>query len=392
MASVDSNIGLTYPRSNAPNDLYLAMRSLVDQMRRIRVADAATSQQIEDVAAEIGADLQAQIEADELTPSEAYDLMISAISSSIFGPASESVNAAWAEANALAASRLRTALQSYVQQASLTVEQTVRQSETESLASQVTTLIADLGTTSAAITIEATARANGDSANAALVSTVQTQANGNTASISTLQSSVDGIEAQWGVVISLNGQVTGLVRLDSGATGSNFIVVADKFIVAHPSSPTDTITAFVVGLVNGISTVGINGNLLVDGTILARHISAGSVTTAKLAANAVTANEIAANAITAVKIAAGTISADKLVANSITSAQIASETITAAQIASGAITASEVAAGAITADKLSVSSLSAITANIGTLTAGKMQNSAATMIVDLDNKIIKIQT
>lgn len=392
MASVDSNIGLTYPRSNAPNDLYLAMRSLVDQMRRIRVADAATSQQIEDVAAEIGADLQAQIEADELTPSEAYDLMISAISSSIFGPASEAANAAWAEANALAASRLRTALQSYVQQASLTVEQTVRQSETESLASQVTTLIADLGTTSAAITIEATARANGDSANASLISTVQTQANGNTASISTLQSSVDGIEAQWGVVISLNGQVTGLVRLDSGATGSNFIVVADKFIVAHPSSPTDTITAFVVGLVNGISTVGINGNLLVDGTILARHISAGSVTTAKLAANAVTANEIAANAITAVKIAAGTISADKLVANSITSAQIASETITAAQIASGAITASEVAAGAITADKLSVSSLSAITANIGTLTAGKMQNSAATMIVDLDNKIIKIQT
>lgn len=392
MTAVDSNVALTYPRSDRPNDLYLAMRSLVDQMRRIRVTDETTSRQIEDEAATIGAELQAQIEADQLTPSEAYDLMISAISASIFGPASESANAAWAEANTLAASRLRTALQSYVQQASLTVEQTVRQSETESLASQVTTLVADLATTSAAITIEATARATGDSANAALISTVQTQANGNTSSITSLQSSVGGIAAQWGVAIDLNGQVSGLVRLDAGASGSSFIVVADKFIVSLPGSPGTTIQAFVAGLVNGIATVGINGNLLVDGTILARHVAAGSITTAKLAANAVTANEIAANAITAVKIAAGTISADKLVANSITSAQIASETITAAQIAAGAITASEVSAGAITADKLSVSSLSAITANIGTLTAGKLQNSAATMIVDLDNKIIKIQT
>lgn len=83
----------------------------------------------------------------------------------------------------------------------------------------------------------------------------------------------DNFGARWGVEINGNNQVIGMVRLDGGASGSTFSVVADKFVVAHPAAPGTTITAFVVGLVNGVSTVGINGNLVVDNTILARHIS-----------------------------------------------------------------------------------------------------------------------
>lgn len=338
--SLDSASVLVYPRSASPNDLYFGMRTLVDQMRRVRASDIELQQQVEDVAAEIGADLQAQIESGQLTPDEAFDLMLSAISSSIFGDASASANTAWAEANQLSASRLRTALQSYVQTAALSVEQTVRQSETESLASQITTLTAALGTTNASVTTEATARAAGDSANAAAITagdaanaaafaaaitTVQTQANGNTAAITSVQSSVDGIKARWGVVINLNGQVTGLVQLDGTASGSVFTVVADKFIIAHPSSPATTIAAFVVGLVNGVSTVGINGNLLVDGTILARSIAAD------------------------------------------------------------AITANKIAAGAVTADKIAVTSLSALNANLGTVTAGLIRDASDTVRFDLPN-------
>ncbi len=313
----------SYPRGATSQELYNSMRLLVDQLRRVRTQDAIDDTTLQSVAETIGAELQAQIEADLLTPDEAFDLMLSAIADSIFGAASASANAAWAEANVLAASKLRTVLQSYVQQASLSVEQTVRQTETLSLASQITTLTASLATTAAAVVTEATARATGDSANAAAITTVQTQANGNTASITALQTSDDGIEAQWGVVISLNGQVTGLVRLDAGASGSNFVVVADKFVVALPGSPGTTITAFVAGLVNGVATVGINGDLLVDGTILARSI--------------------AANTITAAKIAAGT----------------------------------------ITADRLSVSTLSAITANVGTLNAGLIQSASGNSYFNL---------
>lgn len=101
-------------------------------------------------------------------------------------------------------------------------------------------------------------------------------------SISTINTVVDGIEARWGIAVNVDNKVVGLVRLDGGVTGSSFTVLADKFIVRHPTTTTD-IQAFVVGLVNGVSTVGINGNLLVDGSILARSISVSTL-------SAITAN------------------------------------------------------------------------------------------------------
>lgn len=345
MTALDTASSFTRPRSAAPSDLYNALRALVDQMQRVRSDDAATQKQVEDTAATIGASLQSQIETDQLTPDEAYNLMLDAIAASVFGAAQQSANAAYAAANALHAARLKTALQSYVQTASLNVEQTVRQSEVESLTSQITTLDAALGTTNANITAEATARANGDTANAAAITTVQTQANGNSASIAQIISSDGGTTTNWAVTTNSNGQVKGMVALNGSASGTTFTVVADKFIVAHPTTPGDTIAAFVVGLVNGVSTVGVNGNLLVDGSILARTIAAGAITTNKLAAGAVTATELAA----------------------------------------GAVTAGKIAAGSVTATELNVSTLSAIAANLGTVTAGLIRNAADTIRFDLPN-------
>lgn len=88
---------------------------------------------------------------------------------------------------------------------------------------------------------------------------------------------VAAIQAQWGVAINGNGQLIGLVRLNSVDAFSTFTVVADKFRVAHPTSAGTTITAFVIGQVDGVSTVGINGNLIIDGSILARHLTVGSL-------------------------------------------------------------------------------------------------------------------
>ena len=104
-----------------------------------------------------------------------------------------------------------------------------------------------------------------------------TLANGTASDVTDLEGDVAGISAQWAVTINGNGQVIGLAKLDGSATGSTFSVVADKFLVAHPEAPGMTITAFVVGMVDGVSTVGINGNVLVDGSILARHISVPSL-------------------------------------------------------------------------------------------------------------------
>lgn len=124
------------------------------------------------------------------------------------------------------------------------------------------------------------------------VTTLTTTVGGNTTSITNILQSVDGIEAQWGVTINQNNRVTGLVRLDAGVTGSTFAVLADRFEVVHPSQNGTTITAFVIGNINGTPTVGINGNLIVDDTILARHIDVSSLSALTANLGTVTAGRI----------------------------------------------------------------------------------------------------
>lgn len=117
------------------------------------------------------------------------------------------------------------------------------------------------------------------------ISQVQTLTN-------TLNSEMGTLSARWGVAINSGGQVIGLVQLDGSPTESTFTVVADKLLVAHPTSAGTTVQAFVVGLVDGVSTVGINGNLVVDGTILARHLEVASLSSITANIGTVTAGKL----------------------------------------------------------------------------------------------------
>lgn len=179
--------------------------------------------------------------------------------------------------------------------AAITTEASTRASADSALASDITTIEATLvgytpaSTVSAAISAEASARASADSAIASSVTSLTTTVNNNTTSISTNTSSINGLEAQWGVSINVNGHVTGLVRLDGGATGSTFRVLADKFIVNHPTSSGVSIQAFTVGLVGGVSTVGINGALMVDGTITADALNVTTLSAVSANAGTITA-------------------------------------------------------------------------------------------------------
>jgi hypothetical protein len=146
---------------------------------------------------------------------------------------------------------------------------------------------------------------------------------------------VDQLNGKWGVSVNNNNKVTGAVLLDGSAATSKFSVLADKFTISHPSDNNTEIQAFSAYLVSGVPTIGINGNLIVGGTVSGDKITDGAVTAGKISAGAVSANKIAA--------------------------------------------------GAVTADKINVGSLSSISANIGTVTAGYIVNPAGTLIFDLAN-------
>lgn len=110
-----------------------------------------------------------------------------------------------------------------------------------------------------------------------------------------------------------------------------------------------------------------DGNLIVDGAILAKHIKAGQVTTTALDAKAVTAAKIDTDAITAEKIKAGALTSDKMVISDgfiktamigdlqVTDAKI--YTINAYKITAGYLDAARIAAGSISTEKLAANSI-----------------------------------
>lgn len=112
---------------------------------------------------------------------------------------------------------------------------------------------------------------------AVAVTTVRTEVDGLTATVTETAESVDAMGGSWGVAIDINGKVIGRVKLDGSVTESEFNVLADKFIVSHPTS-TDEMQVFVIGMVNGVSTVGINGDLVVDESISADKLDVNELT------------------------------------------------------------------------------------------------------------------
>lgn len=181
------------------------------------------------------------------------------------------------------------------------------------LAAAVTQLNASIGTTNANLTTEQTARASGDAANASSITSLTTTVNGNTANITTLQSSVNGLNAQWGVSIDINGHVTGLVRLDSGATQSSFTVVANDFKYLDPTAgatPLFQITGGVAYFNAPLNAGLINASTIIaNNVIIASHITPGAVTTSgtNTASNvAVTTTSWVLNLVAALTYVAGT--------------------------------------------------------------------------------------
>lgn len=138
-------------------------------------------------------------------------------------------------------------------------------------------IAAAVGTMSAQVT----ANAGGISAQAESIETLQTTVGGHTASIETQALSIGGLSAQYTVKIDADGKVIGL-GLASGEPGeadSSFIVRADKFAFCLPTGAGATpVVPFVVGNVGGEPTVGINGQLVVDGSISTNALAAHSVT------------------------------------------------------------------------------------------------------------------
>lgn len=163
------------------------------------------------------------------------------------------------------------------------------------------------------------------------ITTVQSKADGNAATVQAHSRSINGLEAQYTVKVDVNGKVAGYglaTTPKNGTPESKFIVNADRFGVG--STGKADVFPFVVDTQK--NRVGVNGELVVNGKAIVDRLNAGDIHGDKITANTLNANRLKA----------------------------------------GSVTAREMAAGSITADKLNVNNLSAISANMGNINGGSL--------------------
>lgn len=178
------------------------------------------------------------------------------------------------------------------------------------------------------------------------ITTVQSTADGNKATVQTHSRSINGLEAQYTVKVDVNGKVAGYglaTTPKNGTPESKFIVNADRFGVGA-TGKTD-IFPFTVDTRQ--NRVGVNGELVVNGKAIVDRLNAGDIHGDKITANTLNANRLTA----------------------------------------GSVTAREIGANSVTADKMNVANLSAISADMGSIRAGNMNIGNGRFIVDNSGQV-----
>ena len=95
---------------------------------------------------------------------------------------------------------------------------------------------------------------------------------------------------------SINDALTQL--FDDTNYMTNHTIIADSFKIIQPNAGLTTgKPVFSVGNINGQPSVGIKGDLIIDGTILGKALHTETITADKIGAGAIIAGKVAANAI-----------------------------------------------------------------------------------------------
>ena len=163
------------------------------------------------------------------------------------------------------------------------------------------------------------------------ITTAQSTADGNKATVQAHAKSINGLEAQYTVKVDVNGKVAGYglaTTPKNGTPESKFIVNADRFGIGATGKA--DVFPFVVDTQK--NRVGVNGELVVNGKAIIDNLNAGDIHGDKITANTLNANRLKA----------------------------------------GSVTAREIGANSVTADKMNVTSLSAVSSNLGSITGGSL--------------------
>lgn len=147
----------------------------------------------------------------------------------------------------------------------------------------------------AAVRQEAAARASAIEAEAVARTTLAVRMNGVQASIeqeAAVRADETGkLSAKWGLKVVAGNKTAGIL-LNNDGQDSDLVVLVDRFAISTIDAKGAIKYPFVVGAVAGVSTVGIDGNLVVDGTITARAINVNQLSAITSRLGYVTAGQV----------------------------------------------------------------------------------------------------
>lgn len=175
------------------------------------------------------------------------------------------------------------------------------------------------------------------------ITTAQSTADGNKATVQAHARSINGLEAQYTVKVDANGKVAGFglaTAPKNGTPESKFIVNVDRFGIGAPGKA----DVFPFTVDTRQNRVGVNGELVVNGKAIVDRLNAGDIHGDKITANTLDANRLKA----------------------------------------GSVTAREIGANAVTADKIQVADLSAVSSNLGSITGGSLNIGGGNFTVSPD--------
>ncbi|PBI84111.1 hypothetical protein BKP43_55410 [Variovorax boronicumulans] len=156
-----------------------------------------------------------------------------------------------------------------------------------------------------ALTTRVTSAEGSITAQANAMTSLTATVNGHTSSISTNASAIatlDGtVKSQWRLNVNADKKVAGMI-LNNDGTKSELVVLVDKFAIAQDGPGGVPTFPFIVGSIGGTPSVGINGNLFVDGAIKTRMIDAEQIRGTHIKGDEITGDKIKAGTLTAREI------------------------------------------------------------------------------------------
>jgi len=209
---------------------------------------------------------------------------------------------------------------------------------------------------------------------------------------------VSDIGDLWTIRLSKTSRVAGIALIGDPTTSSTeFVVMTDSFKVIDTAEGYAAKLVFTTGLVGGVGAVGINGNVLIDGTVAATQLAASQVITSTAQINdaMILTAKISDAQITTAKISNAAIISAKISDLQVTGAKIADTTIVGAKISNAVILTAHISNAQITEaliSNLAVTNAKISSLDVDKLTAGSFTSKKITLALTPGGGDVAIQS